>query len=43
MSKHDGKNVSIQRVIHNVVKIVHMMLKVRKPKRSFKGGWSDIL
>lgn len=37
-SKHEGKKASFQRILHNVVRTVHMLLKVRNPGKHKADG-----
>ncbi|XP_049381353.1 uncharacterized protein LOC125845907 [Solanum stenotomum] len=41
--KHEGKNISIPRVIHNVTRNMFMLAKVRRPSMKSRGSWAEIL
>ncbi|KAK4719880.1 hypothetical protein R3W88_018218 [Solanum pinnatisectum] len=41
--KHEGKNISLPRVIHNVTRNMFMLTKVRRPSMQSRGSWTEIL
>ncbi|WMV49196.1 hypothetical protein MTR67_042581, partial [Solanum verrucosum] len=41
--KHEGKNISLPRVIHNVTRNMFMLAKVRRPSMKSGGCWAEIL
>uniref|UniRef100_A0A0V0IG00 Putative ovule protein n=1 Tax=Solanum chacoense TaxID=4108 RepID=A0A0V0IG00_SOLCH len=41
--KHEGKNLSAQRGIHNITRHMHMLVNVRRPNMKCSVSWSDML
>lgn len=43
IKKHEGKNTTLHKVIHNITRNMWMLLKVRKLGRTFAVNWKEIL
>ncbi|KAH0678618.1 hypothetical protein KY284_019703 [Solanum tuberosum] len=41
--KHEGRSLSLPRIIHNVARNMHMLIKVRRPHMNVSGSWAEML
>ncbi|KAH0716077.1 hypothetical protein KY284_008982 [Solanum tuberosum] len=42
-NKHEGKGISLPRIIHNVTRNMYILIKVRSPHMNVPGRWADML
>ncbi|WMV60306.1 hypothetical protein MTR67_053691 [Solanum verrucosum] len=42
-NKHEGKGISLPRIIHNVTRNMYILIKVRRPHMNVPGRWADML
>ncbi|KAH0745167.1 hypothetical protein KY285_006824 [Solanum tuberosum] len=42
-NKHEGKGVSLPRIIHNVTRNMYILIKVRRPHMNVPGRWADMV